>query len=329
MCAYISGTSTRRVDDLVRALGCDSGVSKSTVSRICTQIDEEVASFRARPLDHIAMAYIYLDATYIKARHNHRIVSRAVIVATSVTANGDREVLGIDVGDSEDEVFWTAFLRTLKDRGLAGVRLVISDAHAGLKAAIVRVFSGATWQRCKVHTTRNVLAAVGAAHKEMVAATVRTIFAQTDAAATQGQLREVVGLLEAKFPDAAATLRLRRTRRHRLRHLPPRPLAQDRLHQPPRTDQQGDQTALQRRGHLPRRQLGDPPRRSRPRRTTQRMGRQRTPLPLRSLHGPDRPTPGGDHQPRHQRTHRRIESAANTESHALTSTTPQDATMAG
>ncbi len=151
MCAYISGTSTRKVDDLVRALGCDSGVSKSTVSRICTQIDAEVAAFRARPLGHIAMVYVYLDATYIKARHNHRVVSRAVIVATAVTANGDREVLGVDVGDSEDEVFWTAFLPTLKDRGLAGVRRVISDAHTGLKASISGVFSGASWQRCKVH----------------------------------------------------------------------------------------------------------------------------------------------------------------------------------
>jgi putative transposase len=206
MCAYISGTSTRKVDDLVRALGCDSGVSRSTVSRICGQIDEEITAFRTRPLDHVAMPYVYLDATYIKARHNHQIVSRAVIVATAVTANGDREVLGVDVGDSEDEVFWTAFLRTLKDRGLAGVRLVISDAHAGLAASISRVFSGAGWQRCKVHAMRNILATVGAAHKEMVAATVRTVFAQTDAAATRAQLREVVGILEARFPKAAAIL---------------------------------------------------------------------------------------------------------------------------
>lgn len=206
MTAYITGTSTRKVDDLVRALGCDSGVSRSTVSRICVGIDAEVADFRGRPLDHIAMPYVYLDATYIKARHAHRIVSRAVIVATAVTIDGNREVLGVDVGDSEDEVFWTTFLRSLRDRGLTGVRLVISDAHAGLKAAIARVLSGASWQRCKVHTMRNIQASVPAASKEMVAATVRTIFAQANPEATRAQLREVVGLLERQFPKAAETL---------------------------------------------------------------------------------------------------------------------------
>jgi len=157
MTAYITGTSTRKVDDLVRALGCESGVSKSTVSRICKGIDDEVAVFRTRPLGHIAMPYVYLDATYIKARNNHRIVGRAVVVATAVTVDGNREVLGVDVGDSEDEVFWTAFLRTLRDRGLDGVRLVISDAHSGLKTSIARVFTGASWQRCKVHLARNIL----------------------------------------------------------------------------------------------------------------------------------------------------------------------------
>jgi len=206
MTAYVTGTSTRKVDDLVRALGCESGVSRSTVSRICAGIDEEVEAFRARRLDHIAMPYVYLDATYIKARHQHRIVSRAVVVATAVTADGNREVLGVDVGDSEDEVFWTAFLRGLKDRGLAGVRLVISDAHAGLKASIARVFNGASWQRCKVHCMRNILGTVPSASKEMVAATVRTIFAQPDTTATRQQLRDVVGLLEPQFPKAANLL---------------------------------------------------------------------------------------------------------------------------
>lgn len=206
MTAYITGTSTRKVDDLVKALGCESGVSKSTVSRICKGIDDEVAAFRTRPLDHIAMPYVYLDATYIKARNNHRIVSRAVVVATAVTADGNREVLGLDVGDSEDEVFWTAFLRTLRDRGLGGVKLVISDAHAGLKASIARVFTGASWQRCKVHLARNILATVNHAHKDMVAATVRTIYAQPDAESTRTQLHEVVGMLETRFPKAAEIL---------------------------------------------------------------------------------------------------------------------------
>ena len=206
MTAYVTGTSTRKVDDLVRALGCDSGVSKSTVSRICAEIDEEVAVFRTRPLGHVAMPYLYLDATYVKARSNHRIVSRAVVVATAVSASGDREVLGVDVGDSEDEVFWTAFLRGLRDRGLHGVRLVISDAHAGLKASIARVFVDASWQRCKVHLMRNLLGTVASASKDMVAATVRTIFAQPDAATTRSQLHDVVGLLEDRFPKAAELL---------------------------------------------------------------------------------------------------------------------------
>jgi transposase-like protein len=196
----------RKVDDLVRALGCESGVSKSTVSRICAGIDDEVAVFRTRRLDHIAMPYVYLDATYIKARHSHRIVGRAVVVATGVTVNGDREVLGVDVGDSEDEVFWTAFLRALKDRGLHGVKLVTSDAHAGLKASIPRVLAGAGWQRCKVHLMRNLLGTVASASKDMVAATVRTIFAQPDAAATRTQLHEVVRILEPKFSKAALLL---------------------------------------------------------------------------------------------------------------------------
>ena len=133
-------------------------MSKSTVSRICKGIDDEVAVFRTRPLGHLAMPYVYLDATYVKARNNHRIVSRAVVVATAVTIDGNREVLGVDVGDSEDEVFWTAFLRSLRERGLDGVRLVISDARSGLKTSIARVFSGATWQRCKVVRVARVVA---------------------------------------------------------------------------------------------------------------------------------------------------------------------------
>ena len=183
-----------------------AGVSKSTVSRICAGIDEEVTVFRTRRLDHVEFPYVYLDATYIKARINHRIISRAVVVATGVTANGDREVLGVDVGDSEDEVFWTAFLRGLKDRRLDGVKLVISDAHAGLKASIPRVFGGASWQRCKVHLMRNILGTVPSASKDMVAATVRTIFAQPTPETCRAQLHEVVRILEPQFPKAAAIL---------------------------------------------------------------------------------------------------------------------------
>jgi len=206
MTAYITGTSTRKVDHLVKALGCDTGISKSTVSRICTEIDEQVAVFHTRALDHRAFRYVFVDATYVKARVDHHIVSRAVVVATGVAADGNREVLGLDVGDSEDEVFWTSFLRPLRDRGLDGVKLVISDAHAGLKAAIARVFQGASWQRCKVHLMRNLLAHVPKSHKEMIAATVRTIFAQPDPESTRDQLRQVVGMLETRSPNAAELL---------------------------------------------------------------------------------------------------------------------------
>ena len=149
--AYLHGVSTRKVDDLVKALGADTGISKSEVSRICADLDEEVGAFRDRSLAEVAYPYVFLDATYCKARVNRRVVSQAVVIATGVTADGRREVLGFDVGDSEDGAFWTAFLRSLKARGLGGVQLVISDAHTGLKAAIGSVFIGAAWQRCRVH----------------------------------------------------------------------------------------------------------------------------------------------------------------------------------
>jgi putative transposase len=144
--AYVNGVSTRAVDDLVAAMGVDTGISKSEVSRICTGLDERVAAFRNRTLGHVAFPYVYLDATYINVRDDAlgQVVSRAVVIATGITANGDREVLGVDIGDSEDETFWTRFLRSLRDRGLAGVRLVISDAHEGLKKAIRRCFTGAS-----------------------------------------------------------------------------------------------------------------------------------------------------------------------------------------
>jgi putative transposase len=206
MTAYVTGTSTRKVDDLVKALGCESGVSKSTVSRICAEIDEHVAVLRERRLDHTTFPYVFLDATYVKARVNHQVVSRAVVIATGVTADGNREVLGVDVGDSEDELFWTGFLRSLKDRGLSGVRLVISDAHAGLKAAIARVLQGTAWQRCRVHLMRNLLATVPKAQAEMVGALVRTIFSETNPKTTRARLREVVAEFETRFPKAAELL---------------------------------------------------------------------------------------------------------------------------
>jgi putative transposase len=205
--AYLHGTSTRKVDDLVKALGADTGISKSEVSRICAELDVEVAAFRDRSLAEQPFRYVFLDATYCKARVDHRVVSQAVVVATGVAADGRREVLGFDVGDSEDGAFWTAFLRSLKTRGLSGVQLVISDAHAGLKAAIGAVLLGAAWQRCRVHFLRNLLALVPKGHQEMVAAAVRTIFAQPDAEHVRSQLEVIAGMLGRQFPKVEALLR--------------------------------------------------------------------------------------------------------------------------
>ena len=197
--AYVHGTSTRKVDDLVKALGVDAGISKSEVSRICGELDGEVAAFRSRPLSH-RLPYVFLDATYVKARVDSRVVSRAVVIATGVTADGGREVLGCEVGDSEDGAFWTAFLRSLKARGLAGVQLVISDAHTGLKQAIAAVLAGACWQRCRVHFLRNALARVPKASAEMVAVTVRTIFAQLTPAEVADQVDKVAATTPAPVP---------------------------------------------------------------------------------------------------------------------------------
>jgi transposase-like protein len=166
--AYVHGVSTRKVDDLVKALGID-GISKSEVSRICAGLDTAVAAFRTRPLT-TAHRYLWVDATYQKVRVDGRVVSQATVVAVGITTDGDRQVLGVDVGPSEDRAFWTAFLRSLVKRGLTGVRLVISDAHEGLKQALSTVLHGATWQRCRVHFMRNLLATVPQGAREAIAA---------------------------------------------------------------------------------------------------------------------------------------------------------------
>jgi len=204
--AYVHGVSTRKVDDLVQALGVGSGISKSEVSRICTELDDQVAAFRGRSLAANSYPYVFLDATYGKARVDHQVVSQAVVVAIGVRADGHREVLGVDVGDSENGAFWTAFLRSLKARGLGGVRLVIADAHLGLGQAVRTVFLGAGVQRCRVHFMRNVLAVVPKANAEMVAALIRTIFAQPDAGAVREQLHTVAVMLGRQFPQVQAML---------------------------------------------------------------------------------------------------------------------------
>ena len=204
--AYVHGVSTRKVDDLVTALGLEAGISKSEVSRICAELDTELDAFRNRPLDQVEFPYVFCDATDVKGRVRGRVVSRAVVVATGVTATGDREVLGVDVGDSEDGAFWTAFLKGLRARGLTGVQLVISDHHLGLKEAIGAVFLAAAWQRCRVHFMRNVLSRVPKTSGEMVAAAIRTIFAQPDPGHVRAQLDEVTRMLAGQFPDVATLL---------------------------------------------------------------------------------------------------------------------------
>ncbi|WP_448059688.1 IS256 family transposase [Cellulomonas hominis] len=204
--AYLHGVSTRKVDDLVKALGADTGISKSEVSRICAGLDEEVGAFRDRSLADAGFPYVFLDATYCKARVGRRVVSQAVVIATGVRADGHREVLGFDVGDSENGAFWTSFLRSLKARGLGGVALVISDAHEGLKTAIASVLLGSSWQRCRVHFTRNVLDAVSKTNAEMVAAAIRTIFAQPDAAHVAEQFEVIATMLTRSHPKVGHML---------------------------------------------------------------------------------------------------------------------------
>jgi transposase-like protein len=201
--AYIQGISTRSVDDLVKAMGM-SGISKSQVSRLCADIDERVKAFLDRPLEG-DWPYLWLDATYIKTRQGGRIVSVAAIVAVAVNAQGRREVLGLAIGPSEAETFWTDFLRALTRRGLRGVKLVISDAHEGLKAAAAKVL-GATWQRCRVHFMRNALAHVSKGQRLMVAAAIRTAFVQEDHQAAVAQWRQIVDSLVRRFPKLAAMM---------------------------------------------------------------------------------------------------------------------------
>lgn len=201
--AYVQGISTRSVDDLVEAMG-GSGVSKSEVSRICANLDEQVGAFRTRTLDHVEFPYVYLDATYLHVRNapgkGGQVVSMAVVVATGVTATGEREILGLDVGDSEDEVFWRAFLLSLKQRGLAGVKLVISDQHSGLVKALGRAFQGVAHQRCRVHFARNLLAHVPKGQADYVAAAFRMIFAQPSTADVHAAWDKTRDELAARFP---------------------------------------------------------------------------------------------------------------------------------
>jgi len=204
--AYVQGVSTRRVDDLAQALGLH-GISKSQVSLICQDLDAEVERFRSRPLGAASYPYVWLDATYVKARTQGRVAGQAVVIAIGLNAQtGQREVLGLEVGPSEDGAFWLAFLRGLVARGLAGVQLVVSDAHEGLKAAIGAVLHGASWQRCRVHFVRNALALVPKSAQQLVAATIRTVFAQPEPAMARQTWRQVADGFRPRYPKLAALL---------------------------------------------------------------------------------------------------------------------------
>ncbi len=203
--AYVQGVSTRRVDELVQALGL-SGISKSQVSLLCAELDGEVERFRSRPLVG-PYPYVWLDATFVKVRRDGRVVSAAVVLATGVNAvTGQREVLGLDVGPSEDGAFWLGFLRGLVARGLCGVRLVISDAHEGLKTAIGAVLHGASWQRCRVHFLRNALALVPKSAQQLVAATIRTVFVQPEPELARATWRHVAESFRSRYPRLAVLM---------------------------------------------------------------------------------------------------------------------------
>lgn len=201
--AWIGGLSTRKVDDLVQALGM-TGISKSQVSALCRDIDERVESFLTRPIEG-EWPYLWLDATYLKVRQGGRVVSVAAIIACGVNQDGRREILGLGLGESEAQVFWVEFLRSLRQRGLTGLQLVISDAHEGLKGAIAQVFS-APWQRCRVHFMRNLLACVPKASQSLVGTLVRQVFVQPDAASARKAWRQVADELRGRFPKAAALM---------------------------------------------------------------------------------------------------------------------------
>ena len=201
--AYIQGVSTRSVDELVKSMGM-TGISKSQVSRLCEDIDGRVKTFLERPIEG-SWPYLWIDATYIKVREGGRIISVAVIIAVGVNTDGRREVLGMEVGPSEAEPFWTKFLRSLTSRGLRGVKLVISDSHEGLKAAARKVLR-ATWQRCRVHFMRNALANVNAKQRGMIAAAIRTAFTQETEKEAHTEFRTVADRLRLRFPRVSAVM---------------------------------------------------------------------------------------------------------------------------
>ena len=293
--AYVEGVSTRRVDDLVKVLGCE-GISKSQVSRICSELDEVVEDFLGRPLDGGSYPYLWLDALTQKVREAGRIVNVSVVVATAVNSEGKREIVGMDVGTSEDGAFWLAFLRSLVARGLGGVELVVSDAHQGLRDAIATVFGGASWQRCRTHFMTNLLTRVPRRAQPWVATMVRTIYQQPSPQEVHAQLERVIAQLQDPFPQVASLLDEAGADVLAFSSFPRRPLEEDLVQQPPGASQQGDTATHRCRGHLPQ-----PASRSSsgwgcPGRTARRMGHWPTLHDTRGLQHRRSSTGGGSRE---------------------------------
>jgi transposase-like protein len=289
--AYVKGVSTRKVDDLVRALGID-GISRSEVSRICKVLDQDVKAFLARPIE-AEHPYVWLDATFHKIREGGRVVSVATVVAIGVSETGERRVLGCETGPSEDHSFWVAFLRQLVRRGLKGVRLVISDAHEGLRQAIAKVLAGASWQRCRVHFIRNLLSVVPRSAQDTVAAIVRTIFTQPDHQSALAQLHEVATMLRPRFPAASDLLEDAAEDVLASHALSAGAPPKTPLHQPPRAATQGDQAANPGRRHLPHPRLAHADGRDTAVRAGRRVAGLRPPLLQRWIDGAGRCGGGG------------------------------------
>jgi hypothetical protein len=287
--AYVHGVSTRKVDDLVAALGLESGISKSEVSRICAELDEQLGAFRSRSLAHVEFP-LRIPGRHLPegpGRPPGRLPGRGR--GDRGVEDGNREVLGCAVGHSEDGAFWTEFLRSLRARGLKGVRLVISDQHLGLKKAIEAVMVGSSWQRCRVHFMRNVLARVKRTNTHMVIAAIQTIFAQPDAASVREQFDRIVGTLEGQFPDVAAMLTDAKRGPVGLLGLPRGPLAEGLVLQPAGAAPPGDQAPDRRGRGVPERPGGRTPGHRGGGRDPRRVAGGRAPLPVRDLDGPALP----------------------------------------
>ena len=270
--AYVEGVSTRRVDDLVKAMGID-GISKSEVSRMAKELDKVVTEFKERPLDQGPYRYLWIDALTQRVREGGRVVNVSAVIATAVDAEGRREIVGLDIATTEDTAAWTAFLRALVARGLSGVELVISDAHGGIKAAISQVFSEASWQRCRTHFMANLASRCAKGNWPMIATLVRSIFEQPDRDTTWSQLADVTDKLTQAGLLRRRHLPARRGRRHLgLQRLPHRALATDPFQQPPGATEQGDPPAHRRHRHLPQPRGRHPAHRRPARRADRRVG---------------------------------------------------------